>query len=1265
MQTENHHSNEENLNESTITNTSADQEISNTKVKNSPINSLAPKVLTNKKDIERIQPYLDALSGAISANEITNIALTGSYGSGKSTIINTFVKLNPENKYLRISLASFANNFERQYNAENEEHTKSTNEQTENLEKLLEVSILQQIFYHVKPSVIPNSRFKRIINFSKLKYFLISGCLILWLVSAIILFKFNYITNLNPLSWDINLPFDLSAILSFLIFFAGIGMFAKTIIQFFGNSKINKVNLKGELELGDRLDRSVFNEYLEEILYFFERTKFNVVLLEDLDRFENQAIFTKLRELNTLLNNSVSIMGLRRNAKIKFLYAISDDTFRDRNDRVKFFDYIIPVISFINPSNAGEQLSRLIEEAGIDNKEFKELSEDLITFIDDIDMRLLTNIFHEFQVYSKLLKMVLQQEKLFALIIYKNLFPTDFALLHNRRGVLYDFISNKKMYLKPILENIDQKIANNILEIEKLKDLINTDIEKTKMFYINALYTKIPNITGVQLLNRKVTFAELMQEENFSIFSKSHSIKFYYYELRTDYGSYSHGNEKVNDNGVPFSDLENIVNSNYSYEELKQHIIDVNNNKDQDIKIENEMLIRQKREMESWSLSEIFHHTEIDPYISHFSDNGLMRTLLLNGYIDENYLDYISLFHGINMTVEDFSFEKKVKSGVLSPFDYALTHTAMIVKKLPEKYFNRDAILNNDLMVFLIQNGNDDCVSKRNRIFEFLSTERTHTIEFIDHFIEKCSEQAGGFIRLLIRFQPLFWNYLEKKSSYSEEKLLSYIYLLVLHADLEDLENDNSSLKTYISQCSGFFNLFKLVREQERVKMVIEKLGIIFEFLDAPSAETKILFDFVYRHDFYRINVQNIQVILSEFAPDVSDKEFLSSNYTCIMKSVCTSLIRYVSSSINSYVKNVFLKLDANKMESEDRVLDLLNNKELEYSLKNLIIQGGYIQVTDLSKVEYTDLYPLILKTYCMVPLWNNIMVYFFKQDKDENGSIEKPEMDEFLCSYLNNSRIYSALSGQKFDPEDFNKDYYLEFASLLAKSDCLSLEAYRNVMSSSVYVFESEHFGMLEEKKIEWLIDNHRLILNNTNVEQLQNSFPELTIKLFEKEEESLLKFLEDYEIDESEIATLLGSKVLAKNVKIGIYNNLDEDTIVENRSIAKAACSLLTKMPITKLSFNVIESIFMHSNSIEDRILILNQHFSEYSEDEIKSLVELLKGNYIELFKTRHKPSFSHTEFHLELFDHLKRTGLISSYVVNKTDDSLITVVANYRDR
>lgn len=251
------------------------------------------------------------------------------------------------------------------------------------------------------------------------------------------------------------------AISLILIFLIGIGLFVKSIVRLFSNSKISKFNIKGEVELGEAIDKSVFNQHLEEILYFFERTEFNVVIIEDVDRFNSTDIFTKLREINILINNSNLI-----SRKVSFVYAIKDEMFTDKNERVKFFEFIIPVIPFINPSNAGEQLTKLINTANLQGVLSSEFTEDVITFIDDIDMRLLINIFHEYQLYSENLSKDLEQDNLFAMIVYKNMFPDDFGELPKRNGNLFKILSNKATYVESLIKNINSLIDNIDSEIE-------------------------------------------------------------------------------------------------------------------------------------------------------------------------------------------------------------------------------------------------------------------------------------------------------------------------------------------------------------------------------------------------------------------------------------------------------------------------------------------------------------------------------------------------------------------------------------------------------------------------------------------------------------------------------------------------------------------------------------------------------------------------------------------------------------------------------
>lgn len=134
------------------------------------LEDLTANLPVNKKD-NQIKTYINALFFAIHNENVTNIALTGGYGTGKSTIINQFCKTNRGNEYLHISLASFKDD-------------KSD-------EKLIETSIVQQILYYEKKLKIKESSYKRI-HFAKPVYKIgFIFLLVIWLYTIIFLFFEN------------------------------------------------------------------------------------------------------------------------------------------------------------------------------------------------------------------------------------------------------------------------------------------------------------------------------------------------------------------------------------------------------------------------------------------------------------------------------------------------------------------------------------------------------------------------------------------------------------------------------------------------------------------------------------------------------------------------------------------------------------------------------------------------------------------------------------------------------------------------------------------------------------------------------------------------------------------------------------------------------------------------------------------------------------------------------------------------------------------
>ena len=290
------------------------------------------EALTPKNNIENGQEYMAALDWALSKPNVHNIAISGPYGSGKSSVIESYLKERSGLKALRISLAAF--NLEEMIDGDGGEID----------EDQLEIGILKQIFYSVDSDRIPQSRYRKLQPETSWRIPLM-GLLVLIVLCGVICFiapdkTYTFITNVNALPWW-------ETVIVYIGLFGVVWyMLTKFVGWFRKNGNIKELQIFDKATLTNEKDgeESIFNKNMDEIVYFFETTKTEIVIIEDLDRFKSTNIFVSLRELNNILNHYEKIEG-----RVKFVYAIKDDMFEQQGERTKFFDFIIPIVPTYHP----------------------------------------------------------------------------------------------------------------------------------------------------------------------------------------------------------------------------------------------------------------------------------------------------------------------------------------------------------------------------------------------------------------------------------------------------------------------------------------------------------------------------------------------------------------------------------------------------------------------------------------------------------------------------------------------------------------------------------------------------------------------------------------------------------------------------------------------------------------------------------------------------------------------------------------------------
>lgn len=394
-------------------------------------------------DADNISEYLRALEWALNDKNITNIALAGPYGAGKSSIIETFLRIHPSIKYINISLAMFRKN----------DQDAIQQGDGDNFEKQLEEGILKQLFYKVHYSKIPQSRYRKLHKVSlgiSLMHVIFTGALIIGLMFFLAPGKLEELKNAY---------FNMMSILFgerelYYVLFTGVmGMVIiaiMTVLFRWINTKWRSIEIniadKAVIKADEKDEALSLNKNMDEILYFFEETNYTLIVIEDLDRFDTPEVYTKLREINKVINSYDAIQR-----KIVFIYALKDDIFHNE-DRTKLFDFIIPVIPYIDATNSGEYLKLKLEELKSTGLEF-DISDDYIMNVSPFlsDMRILNNICNEFIVFKKNIKDSqdldkLQDVQMLSLIIFKNMYPREFAKLQESEGMIKEAYHDKSSW---------------------------------------------------------------------------------------------------------------------------------------------------------------------------------------------------------------------------------------------------------------------------------------------------------------------------------------------------------------------------------------------------------------------------------------------------------------------------------------------------------------------------------------------------------------------------------------------------------------------------------------------------------------------------------------------------------------------------------------------------------------------------------------------------------------------------------------------------
>lgn len=1178
--------------------------------------------------MENGEEYINALDQAINDEEIRNIAITAPYGAGKSSVIKTYVKKHPSLKYIFISMATFNSN-------EGNSQEDKKNEEIP-LEKIENV-ILKQFFYKVKKNMLPQSRYNKIEKMSYMYIFIWTFCVnIFCLIGSILFFpdvlKEKVINCINFLI-DLGIPEFWSYVIIPCLVLLEMIILTIVIKQGMIKLKLKEIKLFSNATLGSEAidEKSIFNKNIDEILYFFEATGYEVVFFEDLDRLENNDIFIELRDLNFIINN---YEGLKK--PVKFVYAVKDELFHNKEERTKFFDYIIPVVPIINASNSEDVFLKEFENNTECNIS-KEYIKDIAPFVSD--MRVLYNIFNEFKIYKRTLKdsdsIKLVDEKMLSLIIFKNLYPKDFAELQNEQdeSIVKQAFKDKQSFI----EKRTEKIRKDINELEKQIISVKEDCLKSTKELKYAFCGYLVNWSGAVCrierhdgyYNRDSIYIERILDDDFN-------LKDIYNNNKGDYTIYyAKGNSNNLNKDIKSNDLKSLLEI---YNERWTALKLLEDKKKEGIHHDLEELNEQLQNISILSLKELIDRNDVKEVLSdNVRSNKVLVFMLRYGYIDEDYSMYINYFKGDSITKDDMNFILNIRNREVQSFDYKLTRLRGVVDRLNIRDFKQKEVYNFYLLEYLLSNSSKEIdKNKLDNFIQQLADEKKESWSFIDAFVRK-NNNRKKFINLLALKWENMWIFLTEKAALTYNRQIEYFKWLCESLKVEELLNLNKdkAFEHFFEENEDILMQLKDVNINYLEK-IIEKLEMHFYKLNIEGVDRELL-NFIFDNKHYDINKYMIDTILMYKNSEINENDLNKKNYTMIMTSGYDCLINNVFVNIEEYVKEIILSND-NNCDDEKYILDLMTKCSDDMDLVEKIIVHEDFKLKNISVCE-NKYWILLLKHRKINASYDNIIQYW-KQ-------FSKNELDKELIDFLSTECDAILNSDRSFVEEKFIKD--LSFSDI----DNNIFEKYISHLRLIFNDLEFD-FASMNQEKLKILIQNKYIPLNKECFDKIKDVSVEIATLYILSNKDSFIDNVEVFQIDEDIFNNLL--KETGKTDKAfcqKIVNYYGKDYINKNLIIAIFNMNITLTKDLFKIIFDKISN--------ELKLALLVRHLDLFNAEELKNLFAKMDGEYKELSnrEKRHNIYLPINDENKRLGDYLYKIGYISNedrYAKNKEENQLL---------
>lgn len=1186
---------------------------------------LTPEYIEDEHSI-----YVDAINAAIDNSQVRNIALSGNYGVGKSSILQEVARQH-QTRVVELSLSTLAP-------IEASSLDGSVPKQATTATNRIQQEIVKQLLYREKPHKTPSSRFQRIERFYWPRELIVAS-MIGFAVSVVFLltgWTEKIIKELMPSP-------DLGACKHLIMLGIATGIALALRRLFYGRVHIGQISAGSATVILDKKSVSYFDQYLDEIVYFFEVSGRDILIFEDIDRFDDSLIFETLRSLNTLLNSSPQLKE-----PIRFIYAIKDSIFDQislkqngrsfkqdelefddpaqaevvRANRTKFFDLVIPVVPFITHRSARNLVVQLLGEVN------HKIEDDLIDLASRYvpDMRLLKNVRNEFIVFHNRIfsgdgeQLNLSKSELFAMMLYKNTHLADFEEIRLGRSKL-DQLYN-------ISRNV---VAANIQRIER--ELRSIRQQLAHLNGITALSLRLGEdfIAHTERTARAVSYDSKSATISFDgVVKSSEDLKSL--EFWTDL-VHAEGEPELkwsNNNyyrpgSLSFTrpDLAAALNTSFEQEywdksaqaELEEAITELSD----DLKLlrSADMNTLIKRQDFLIQHGDSKSKQSFDAIACELLEEGLAYQLVRAGYINRNFTLYTSTFHGdlVSTAATNFIIHHVERNIMDEYFVLDGADVDAVIRECGIKALGEPALYNICILDHLLRND----VGAADIMICSLISFGAEQLRFLQAYLASTNEHVL-FIQRFVNATPKALAYLVSQIELDESRrmVLMDSVLANLASGVEYQVNPVVAkyLKANYAKFSALTSEPLDKTRAELIGKVFKSAGIRVPILEPLSEIVRQVFVV---QNLYEVNRNNLIIALGSGVSLALDS----------IREADENIYSYVIKNLNAYLSAI--NGVSATVDSESRFIEVIEDVLANDAdqLKQVIAQASEIcRVNDLTRLS-DNAWPLLAEYERFPATFSNISHYI--------GAIG--ELDANLARVLTSARaVTEYVNAEEGDKEELAQailcaSEHLPSPALRAElAASLELENYLDV--ETIPAEQGELFALLREHNI---------------ISDTAKTYSCLLTAGWSARESFIQKStgFKDYmtpALLQGDLAALLLSDKIDFVVKKAVVEQADEYVAGSSQKDLSELALFAVKNKV-QLSSDVVAKLAANSVSAEHVIILLEPHLQILPKEHLFDILNSMGGTYQQLSSVgADRPKILDTSANKALLDALKSYGIVS---------------------